>query len=253
MDIEQTIFFKEKWIWSKFLRYLTYKLETNKVLKINIPSEFAFKESFYGSQKSRKNVTLATWGVFNARIQFSRAVCIDSPNYSVLNFLIIPNTKYNVPFLGIDFVSLPTYYLIVLDFQPSLNINQQFDKELLNRMIKIKDHCHSIIPKAEAMNIAVQKFFSPGMIWSKLPKEVASEIMIKDQLYYSFKEYVDLYFEIIFSSNEVDKNVQKKIIKGQNDYLTYRKEKDPARPMLSNLFGKDFTESFINEFLFSLL
>ena len=59
------------------------------------------RDRTYGSKKSKKNVNLSTWGVTHKkRIQFARAVCINSPNYSVLNFLIIPNTIYNIPFFG---------------------------------------------------------------------------------------------------------------------------------------------------------
>ena len=45
--------------------------------------------------------------------------------------------------------------------------------------------------------------------------------------------------------------VQEELINGQNNYLKYRKDNDPARPMLSSLFGKEFTESLINEVLFT--
>ena len=31
----------------------------------------------------------------------------------------------------------------------------------------------------------------------------------------------------------------------------YRRDNDPARPMLSSLFGKEFTESLIEEVLFT--
>ena len=75
--------------------------------------------------------------------------------------------------------------------------------------------------------------------------------MIENQLYYSFKEYLNLYLKILFESEEVGQGLQQKLIKGQNNYLNYRRDKDPARPMLSSLFGKDFTESLINKILFS--
>ena len=35
-------------------------------------------------------------------------------------------------------------------------------------------------------------------------------------------------------------------------YATYRAEKDPARGMLSRLFGAEFTERLIDEVLFDL-
>ena len=119
MLIQDTIFYRPDWRWHNFLKYLTNNLSKYNCLEKIIPSEYSYKDSTYGSKKSKKNVNLFTWGVTHEkRIQFARAVCINSPNYSVLNFLIIPNTIYNVPFFGVDFVSLPNSHLLVLDFQP---------------------------------------------------------------------------------------------------------------------------------------
>ena len=197
-------------------------------------------------------MNLSTWGVTHKkRIQLARAVCIKSPNYSVLNFLIIPNTVYNVPFFGVDFVSLPNSHLLVLDFQPSLKIQNQYSNDLLEKLIKLKTRCHLSLPLAEKMSQDVARFFSPGVIWSKLPKEEKSDSLIANQLYNTFKEYLNLYLEILFESNEADRYLQKELINGQKNYLKYRRDNDPARPMLSSLFGKEFTESLIKEVLFT--
>ena len=101
------------------------------------------------------------------------------------------------------------------------------------------------------MSADVARFFSPGAIWSKLPKEERSDFLIDNQLYTSFKEYLDLYLEILFESKEVNIELQKELKNGQNNYLNYRRDNDPARPMLSSLFGKEFTESLIKEVLFT--
>ena len=252
MLIRDTIFYRPDWRWHNFLKYLINKLRKYNCLEKIIPSEYSYKDSTYGSKKSKKNVNLSTWGVkHKKRIQFARAVCINSPNYSVLNFLIIPNTIYNVPFFGVDFVSLPNSHLLVLDFQPSLKIQNQYNKELLEKLIKLKTRCHSSLPLAEKMSVDVAKFFSPGVIWSKLPKEETSDSLIANQLYKSFKEYLNLYLEILFESKVANIDLQKELINGQNNYLKYREDNDPARPMLTSLFGKEFTESLIKEVLFT--
>ena len=197
-------------------------------------------------------LNLYTWGVTHKkRIQFARVVCINSPSYSVLNFLIIPNTIYNVPFFGVDFVSLPNSHLLVLDFQHSLKVENQYSDKLIKKLIDLKNRCHSSLPLAERMSDDVARFFSPGVIWSKLPKEERSDFLIANQLYTSFKEYLDLYLEILFQSKEANMELQKELINGQNNYLKYRRDNDPARPMLSSLFGIEFTESLINEVLFT--
>jgi len=252
MLIQDTIFYRPDWRWHHFLKYLINNLSKNNCLEKKIPTEYSSKESTYGSRKSKKNVNLFTWGATHKkRIKFARAVCINSPNYSVLNFLIIPNTIYNVPFFGVDFVSLPNSHLLVLDFQPSLKIQNQYSDELLEKLKKIKAHCHLSLPVAEKMSADVSRFFSPGVIWSKLPKDERSDFLIANQLYNSFKEYLNLYLEILFESKEANMVVQEELISGQNNYLKYRKDNDPARPMLSSLFGKEFTESLIKEVLFT--
>jgi len=252
MLIQDTIFYKPDWKWHNFLKYLINNLRKYSCQEKIIPSEYSYKDSTYGSKKSKKNVNLYTWGVTHKkRIKFARAVCINSLNYSVLNFLIIPDTTYNVPFFGVDFVSLPNSYLLVLDFQPSLKIGNQYSNKLLEQLIKLKSRCHSSLPLAEKMSADVARFFSPGLIWSKLPKGESSDFLIANQLYSAFTEYLTLYLEILFESKEANLELQKELINGQNNYLKYRRDNDPARPMLSSLFGKEFTESLIEEVLFT--
>ncbi len=252
MLIQNTIFYNHKWRWANYIKFLISKLDKYQCVEHKIPSDFSYKDSTYGSTTSKKNVNLFTWGATHQkRINFARAVCINSPNYSVLNFLIIPNTIYNIPFFGVDFVSLPTSHLLVLDFQPSMKVEDQFNSELLEQLTTLKKSCHLSLPVADKMSEDVARFFSPGLIWSRLPKHQESDYLIENQLYHSFKEYLNLYLNILFESEEVGLDLQQKLINGQNDYLNYRRDKDPAKPMLSSLFGKHFTESLINNVLFS--
>ena len=252
MLIQDTVFYSKEWRWNNFLKLLISRLIAYNCLETKIPSQFSYKESSYGSKNSQKNVNLFTWGAnHRKRIKLARAVCISSPNYSVLNFLIIPNTIYNIPFFGVDFVSLPNSHLIVLDFQPSLKIENQFSYELIDKLIKLKNICHASLPVAEKMSADVARFFSPGLIWSKLPKLDSSDFLISNQLYISFTEYLELYLKVLFRSKEVNLELQKELINGQENYLNYRRDKDPARPMLSSLFGQEFTESLIREVLFT--
>ena len=250
MKIQKTIFYSQDWRWSSYLKYLITKLEEYECKEKIIPSQFSYKESIYGSKKNQNNVHLATWAVNNKRINLARAICINSPSYSVLNFLIIPNPIYNMPFLGVDFVTLPNYHLLVLDFQPSIKIEKQFDEEILDKIMKIKNIIYQKIPLGEKMSKEVASFFSPGLIWSKLPREKSSDFLISHDLFIAFREYLTIYMNLLFNCDAVNSDLQEEIKKGQNLYLDYRKSKDPARPMLKILFGKDFAESLITNVLF---
>tara|TARA_Y100001978_G_scaffold176294_1_gene169084 strand:- start:487 stop:1260 length:774 start_codon:yes stop_codon:yes gene_type:complete len=251
MNLIHTVFYKDQWRWSSFLRHLIFKLQEFNCINNAVPAKYAYRESTYGSKRSKTNVQLYTASLNNSRIDLARAVCINSPNYSVLNFLIIPKSVYNFPFFGVDFVSLPNMHLLVLDFQPSLSVEKQFDKKLLEHIISLKNICHQYVPYAERMPATLQRFFSPGLIWSKLPLGIKSDQLISNQIYSSFTEYLALYLENLFNQEKVDKKLQDKITEGQEFYLEYRKKNDPARPMLIKLFGKEFTEELINNLLFS--
>ena len=102
MYIENTKFLKNEWRWSKFQKYIIFKLNQYDFQECKIPSEYSYRETTYGSRKKNKNVILFTWGGNNERINFCRSVCIDSPSYCVLNFLIIP--KVNTIFLFLELI-----------------------------------------------------------------------------------------------------------------------------------------------------
>ena len=250
MIFKNTVFNTYEWRWSKYIKYLLSKSKEYKLNEKVISPKFSYLESLYGSNKNKKIVNLFNWATYSERIMLSRALCINSPDYAVLNFLIIPESVFNMPFLGLDFVSLPGYHLLVLDFQPSIDLERQFKKEWLDKLLKIKNNFYHQFPFNQEMSQKFSKFFSPALIWMKLPKQTESDYLISNQLFDVFKEYLNLYFEILYNSKKVDEDLKSEIVKGQNFYLQFRKDKDPARPMLNTLFGSDFTETLLSDVLF---
>ena len=250
MIVKNTVFNTNKWRWSKYLKYLLSKSKEYRLTEKVLSPKFSYVESLYGSKKNKKIVNLFNWAACSERITLSRALCINSPDYAVLNFLIIPESIFNMPFLGLDFVSLPGYHLLVLDFQPSIEFERQFKKEWLDKLLKIKNNFYHQFPFNQEMSQEFSKFFSPALIWMKLPKQTESDYLISNQLFDVFKEYFNLYFDILYNTKKVDEDFKSEIFKGQNFYLSFRKDKDPARPMLNTLFGSDFTETLLSDILF---
>ena len=250
MIFKNTVFNSNEWRWNKYLKYLLSKSKEYKMTEKVLSPKFSYSESLYGSIKDKKVVNLYNWAARSEEIMLSRALCIDSPNYAVLNFLIIPKAIYNMPFFGLDFVSLSGYHLLVLDFQPSIQLERQFKKEWLDKLLIIKNNFYHQFPFNQEMSQEFSKFFSPALIWMKLPKQSESDYLISNQLFDVFKEYFNLYFDILYNTKKVDEDFKSEIFKGQNFYLSFRKDKDPARPMLNTLFGADFTETLLNDILF---
>ena len=250
MDFKNTVFNNDEWRWSKYLKYLLSKSKEYKLTEKVIPKKFSYFETLYGSKKNKKIVNLSNWAAASERIMLARALCINSRDYAVLNFLIIPEKIYNMPFLGLDFVSLPGYHLLVLDFQPSIQLEKQFKHEWLDKLLHIKNFFYQQYPFKEEISKEFSRFFSPALIWMKLPKQTDSDYLISNQLFDVFKGYLNLYFDVLYKSSKVNEDLKSEIIKGQKFYLQFRKEKDPARPMLNILFGSDFTENLLSDVLF---
>ena len=250
MIFKNTVFNTNQWRWSKYLKYLLSKSKEYKLTEKVLSPKFSYLESLYGSNKDKKIVNLHNWAATSKRIMLSRALCINSPNYAVLNFLIIPESIYNMPFLGLDFVSLPGYHLLVLDFQPSIQLERQFKNEWLDHLLQIKNNFYKEFPFKKEMSQEFSRFFSPALIWMKLPKQTDSDYLISNKLFDVFKEYLNLYFDVLYKTTKVNEDLKSEIIQGQKFYLKFRKDKDPARPMLNMLFGADFTETLLSDILF---
>ena len=250
MQLKNTVFYTSNWRWAKYLKYLLLKSKEYKLTEKELPKKFSYFESLYGSNKNKKIVTMFNRAAASERIILSRALGISSPDYAVLNFLIIPETIYNMPFLGLDFVSLPGYHLLVLDFQPSIQLRSQFKNEWMDKLLQIKKIFYQQFPFKLDISQEFSRFFSPALIWLKLPKQTDSDYLISNQLFDVFKEYLNLYFDVLYKTKKVDEDLKSEIVKGQNFYLRFRKDKDPARPMLNTLFGSDFTETLLNDILF---
>lgn len=92
----------------------------------------------------------------------------------------------------------------------------------------------------------------------------------------AFQDYVDLYIELMERvQQDIDRGeptitaeqpaagegkeeagnvaLAREAVKGQRDYLNFRKEKDPARPMLKGLYGEEWTEKLIGDVLFPMI
>ena len=54
MLIQETIFYRPDWKWHTFLKYLINSLGKYNCLEKIIPSEYSYKDSTYGSKKSKK-------------------------------------------------------------------------------------------------------------------------------------------------------------------------------------------------------
>jgi len=226
--------------------------------------------------------TLAPPTLTNHRIAVPDAI-------HVLNLVIFPSPNLvgcsALPVLGLDLVTLPGMkHLIAIDFQPVLPLpsksggaeSEEGDETNIEmeRIVLPKEygefearlaalhrkHCleSDALPWGGDIPEFARRFFSPYAVWTRLAGEDALPV-VQDEVMSVFGEYVELYVDLMRRiQHDIDSEAlsldnaigNPDAMQGQTDYLNYRRDNDPARPMLKSLYGEEWTEKLIGEILF---
>ena len=207
----------------------------------------------------------------------------------VLNLVVFPSPNLTgcsaLPVLGLDLVTLPGMkHLIAIDFQPVLPLPSSSDDdggeesgkgkverivlperyaEFETRLATLhRKHCvnSDALPWGGEIPDFAKRFFSPYAVWTRLSGALALAVVQNDVMAV-FCDYVDLYTDLLqriqqdidsktLSLDKTNGTVNSDAVQGQTEYLNYRRENDPARPMLKSLYGAKWTEKLIGEMLF---
>jgi len=172
---------------------------------------------------------------------------IQSDGIQVLNFVVIPSDSTSLPVLGIDLVSLPgNRHLLLLDAQPMAHPNPFEDRWRSWHETFVGGCPH--FPWGGDFPEPVQQYVSKHTLWTRLQEQENPVPIIQNQVWDAFVAHLDLYLELL---NEC-KNDPTKVQGGnhQPGYLEYRRNNDPAKPMLNSLYGGEWTERVLDEVLF---
>ena len=148
--------------------------------------------------------------------------------------------KDDLPVWGADFVSLPgNKNLLLLDAQPvggdvdcSPAFRDWYDTHIPD------------FPWGGDLPEPVQQYVSKYALWSRL--ENFDDSSTEEQLYEAFCQHLSLYLDLVVT------NTAGGTLECQ-DYVKYRLENDPARPMLKRLYGEEWTEHVLENLLFPSL
>jgi len=166
----------------------------------------------------------------------SRETIITDGPTSIYNNIVYPKTGENLPCLGMDLMCFfEKKVVIVFDFQhptPNYDFNHPIISYLLGDM---HDNTDSNI-----------RFFEPGNHFSRfiyVRRCSASEIPYHLNV---FKRYVRAYDELLNFARptETDTSVYQK-------FDQYMLDLDPVIGYMASKFGKDWSEDYVNNFLFS--
>jgi len=259
------------------------------------------------AQAQAQAIRLARSAFLETQTSSSEAL-ISPMTIHVLNLVLFPathirdpstNAYIGLPIFGADIVTLPgNKHLVALDFQPVLPLNEKdgstsrdslFPERYSHLETKLKSihtryqnndtPSEALLPWGGDIPPQAIRWFSPYALWTRLGDEKAIET-VSTTVWDAYREYVDLYFELIDAvqsdldngnlniiaqkeaeeedvvGGEEEEEGHKKlassnpVLNGQREYLEYRRINDPARPMLQRLYGKEWAEELIDSVLF---
>jgi 15,16-dihydrobiliverdin:ferredoxin oxidoreductase len=198
----------------------------------------------------------------------------------------------NLPLLGIDLICFGgRKCLVVVDFQPMTPLNEETHVDSNKEDIMLLDgnsddhKCHHHLDWESDLKmvwddlppILKQKmskrfydehqFFSKYMIFGRFDIEDEDNIYgssILDQggeLWSAFEKYVSLYLNVVHSRCHHNRQLKDDkettitpdlIMESQRQYDQYSAERDPAKPMFCKVFGDEWGNGYIHDFLFEL-
>jgi len=168
----------------------------------------------------------------------------------VFNSVWYPDPKYNLPVLGVDVLAFNRKkYLAIVDFQP-LHENEEDHASTYEHILKpIKEKYDSLKGRMSAKFYDETKFFSQQMLFSRFD----DESVIKRDLFPAFQSYVKTHLDLVRSCNPASDNKDiERVWERQKKYDTYSAERDPATGFFAAMFGNEWAQDFVHDFLFSL-
>ena len=197
----------------------------------------------------------------------------------VLNLVLFPDVSLPLPVLGVDLVTSPGgKHLMAIDFQPILppqesGVNmfpQPYDHYRTKLQVLHQKYVldqKDVMPWGGDLPPQAQLFFSPYALWTRIQEKQVGGGMRRDcksiiqkEVFDAFCAYFDLYLEMMMDVNSDENNrintkreADDVVWQGHVDYLKYRRDNDPARPMLTRLYGEDYAESVIQDILFQMI
>lgn len=203
---------------------------------------------------------------------------IHTDGIQVLNMVIIPYKHTGLPVFGADFVALPgNKHLLLLDAQPvrgysnsSTTSNHMLYDDWFQQWHERND-VQGQFDWGGDLPGPVQQYVSKYALWTRFTGSGSNENItlqncnvtdpieiIRGPVMNVFKDHFQSYLQLLShyeSSSTKDEVIQRYDHTNSSrllDYLTYRLDNDPARPMLKRLFGAEWTEQVLHDILFPI-
>lgn len=171
-------------------------------------------------------------------------------NTQVFNSVWYPDPKYNLPILGIDLLSFNRKkFLAIVDFQPLYDDETDHATTFEHRLSPIKEQYDSLKGKMSSKFYDETQFFSQQMLFARFEDSA----VVTDDLLPAFQRYVMMHNRLIRDTEPATAPEDiAHVMERQTAYDTYSAERDPATGLFASMFGKEWADDYVFDFLFSL-
>ena len=199
------------------------------------------------SERGRNPATIRSWCYKCEELRKARYTYIDAgESAQIFNSVIYPGHQYDLPLLGIDFLSFGSVKnLIVMDFQPLFQ-DEAYQQKYIAPLKALHDKYPDLSQNLEMKFYDANQYFSKYLLFAKTDPET-----VKTRVLEAFKDYLQLYWEMMAAATPLtDRDAIARVAQAQKDYDQYSAERDPASGLFSSYFGHDWSERFLYGFLF---
>eukprot|EP00526_Cylindrotheca_closterium_P018742 CAMPEP_0113640988 /NCGR_PEP_ID=MMETSP0017_2-20120614/21516_1 /TAXON_ID=2856 /ORGANISM="Cylindrotheca closterium" /LENGTH=360 /DNA_ID=CAMNT_0000552305 /DNA_START=30 /DNA_END=1112 /DNA_ORIENTATION=- /assembly_acc=CAM_ASM_000147 len=169
-------------------------------------------------------------------------------NTQVFNAVWYPDPEYNLPVLGIDILAFNRKkYLAIVDFQPLHEDESDHDATYEHLLEPLKEKYDSLKGRMSSKFYDETQFFSQQMLFARFD----DENVVHDDLFPAFKSYVKTHVDLV-KSTERNPSQKEFVMERQEAYDEYSAERDPATGLFAAMFGAEWANDFVHDFLFSM-
>lgn len=199
------------------------------------------------SDRGRSPATIRSWCYQCPELRKIRYTYIDAgTSAQIFNSVIYPSHQYDLPLLGIDFLSFgQVKNLIVMDFQPLFQ-DQAYLEKYIYPLKALHDKYPELSQNLEMKFYDANQYFSKYLLFAKTDPET-----VRTRAFEAFQDYLNLYWQMLADAIPLDDQSDiQRVVKAQKDYDQYSADRDPASGLFSSYFGHEWSEKFLYGFLF---
>jgi 15,16-dihydrobiliverdin:ferredoxin oxidoreductase len=199
------------------------------------------------SERGRNPATIQSWCYECPEFRKIRYTYIDAgASAQIFNSVIYPGHQYDLPLLGIDFLSFgQVKNLIVMDFQPLFQ-DEAYLEKYIHPLKELHDQYPDLAQNLEMKFYDANQYFSKYLLFAKTDPET-----VRTRVFEAFQDYLKLYWRMLDEAQPLsDQSDIQRIVKAQKDYDQYSADRDPASGLFSSYFGHEWSEKFLFGFLF---